>query len=135
MEHEYYEKRRIDPMKGHLSISDITREILDRDKDSDIIYKIVETMKKMYGDRVVKVILFGSHRDDKEELWTGIDIMVFIERMKDRWTKLEKITSKVVDISLEFGINVSIVPFDSSVLNVKLMPILLEAVLEKGVEL
>ena len=122
-------------MKGHISISDITREILDRDKDSDIIYKIVETMKKMYGDRVVKVILFGSHRDDKEELWTGIDIMVFIERMKDRWTELEKITSRVVDISLEFGINVSIVPFDSSVLNVKLMPILLEAVLEKGVEL
>ena len=122
-------------MKGHISISDITREILDRDKDSDIIYKIVETLKKMYGDRVVKVILFGSHRDDKEELWTGIDIMVFIERMKDRWTELEKITSKVVDISLEFGINVSIVPFDSSVLNVKLMPILLEAVLEKGVEL
>ena len=118
-----------------LGWSEITTEILDRDKDSDIMYRIVETLKDTYGERVVKIILFGSHRDDKGELWTGIDIMVFLKEMKDRWAETKKITSLIMDISLKFGISVGIVPFDSSLIDIRLKPRFLEIVLEKGVNL
>lgn len=122
-------------MNGKLSFSEITTEILDRDKDTDIIYKIVESLKKNYRKRLVKTILFDSHRDDQEELWTGIDIIVFLKNMTDRWEETKKLTALVMDTSLEFGVSVRIIPFDSSLIDIKLMPRFLEMVLQKGVDL
>lgn len=122
-------------MNGKLSFSEITTEILDRDKDTDIIYKIVESLKKNYRKRLVRTILFDSHRDDQEELWTGIDIIVFLKNMTDRWEETKKLTALVMDTSLEFGVSVRIIPFDSSLIDIKLMPRFLEMVLQKGVDL
>jgi hypothetical protein len=122
-------------MTEKFSFSNITTEILDRDKDNDIIYRIVEMLKKTYRKRVVRIILFDSHRDDRDETWTGVDIMVFLTGMKDRWEETKKITSLVMNTSLEFGISVRIIPFDSSLADIKLMPRFLEQVLQKGVDL
>ena len=117
------------------TVRDFTTEILDRDKDKDIIYRIVETLKKRYRKRLVRIILFDSHRDDKEELWTGIDLMVFLKDMKDRWEETRKLTTLVMEPSLEFGLSVRIIPFDSSLLEIKLRPRFLDTVLSKGVDL
>lgn len=122
-------------MNERLSFSDITTEILDRDKDTDIMYRIVESLRKTYRKRLERIILFDSHRDDKEEIWTGIDIIVFLSNMKDRWEESKKLTALLMDTSLEFGISVRIIPFDSSLIDIKLMPRFLEMVLKKGVDL
>ncbi len=122
-------------MTERLSFSNITTEILDRDKDTDIMYRIVETLRKTYRKRLERTILFDSHRDDRNENWTGVDIVVFIKNMKDRWEETKKITSLIMDISLEYGICVRIIPFDSSLVDIKLMPRFLEQVLQKGVDL
>jgi hypothetical protein len=125
----------MDEVNVKLNFSEITTEILDRDKDTDIMYKIVESLKKTYRKRLVKIILFDSHRDDQEELWTGIDIMVFLKNMTDRWEETKKLTALVMDTSLEFEVSVRIIPFDSSLIDIKLMPRFLENVLQKGVDL
>ena len=125
----------MDEVNLKLNFSEITTEILDRDKDTDIMYKIVESLKKTYRKRLVRIILFDSHRDDQEELWTGIDIMVFLKNMTDRWEETKKLTALVMDTSLEFGVAVRIIPFDSSLIDIKLMPRFLETVLQKGVDL
>ena len=122
-------------MTERLSISNITTEILDRDKDTDTMYRIVETLRKTYRMRLKRTILFDSHRDDRDENWTGVDIMVFIKNMTDRWEETKKITSLVMNISLEDSICVRIIPFDSSLADIKLMPRFLEQVLQKGVDL
>jgi len=122
-------------MTEQSAVRDITTEILDRDKDTDIIYRIVETLKKRYRKRIERILLIGSHRDDKNELWTGIDIVVFLRNMKDRWQETKKLTSLVMDISLEYGISVRIIPFDATLMDVKLRPRFLELVLTKGVDL
>jgi hypothetical protein len=125
----------MDEVNVKLNFSEITTEILDRDKDTDIMYKIVESLKKTYRKRLVKIILFDSHRDDQEELWTRIDIMVFLKNMTDRWEETKKLTALVMDTSLEFEVSVRIIPFDSSLIDIKLMPRFLENVLQKGVDL
>lgn len=122
-------------MSERLSFSAITTEILDRDKDTDIMYRIVESLKKHYRKRLERIILFDSHRDDKEEIWTGIDIIVFLKNMKDRWEETKKLTALIMNISLEFGLSVRIIPFDSSLIDIKLMPRFLEMVLQSGVDL
>lgn len=122
-------------MMEKIGLLDITTEILDRDKDTDIMYRIVETLKETYGDRLARTILFGSQRDDSEELWTGIEIIVFLKDMKDRWAETQVAMRHIRDISLEFGLSVLIIPFDSSLLDIKLKPRFLEQVIEKGVTL
>lgn len=118
-----------------IGVLDITTEILDRDKDTDIMYRIVETLKETYSTRLARTILFGSQRDDSEELWTGIEIIVFLDDMKDRWAETQVCMRHIRDLSLEFGLSVLIIPFDSSLLDIKLKPRFLEQVIEKGVTL
>jgi hypothetical protein len=121
-------------MKEQQVVRDIN-DILDRDKDKDIIYRIVETLKKRYRRRLVRTMLFGSHRDDKEEAWTGIDIAVFLKDMTDRWEETRMIISQIMHLSLEFGVSVRIIPFDASLLDIKLRPRFLDTVISKGVDL
>ncbi len=122
-------------MSEQFSFSKITADILDRDKNTDIMYKIVESLKKTYRKRLERIILFDSHRDDKGEVWTGIDIIVFLTNMTDRWEETKKLTTLTMDISLEFGLSVRIIPFDASLIDIKLMPRFLEMVLNTGVDL
>ena len=117
------------------NIEEITTEILDKDKDADVIYQIVEILKNTYRDRVKQIILFGSHHDDIEGTWTGIEIMAFIENLGDRWEETRRIAGLVKEISLDFGITVGVIPFDVSVLESELKSRFLESVLEKGVPL
>lgn len=122
-------------MNEGFSFSNITREILDRDKDTDIMYRIVETLRSAYRRRLERIILFESHRDERNGTWTGVEIVIFLTHMKDRWEESRKIHSLVMDISLEFGICVCIIPFDSSLAGIRLMPPFLEEVLHRGVDL
>jgi len=117
------------------NIEEITTELLDRDKDSDVIYQIVELLKVTYRDRVDKIILFGSHRDESGDTWTGIDVMVFIHELGNRWAETKRIAGLIKEISLQFGITVGVIPFDASVLDTDFKPRFLESILEKGVPL
>ena len=76
----------------------------------DIIYKFAVLLKQILGDKLTKVILYGSYaRGDYNEN-SDIDIMV-LTSLEDM--DIEKIESKIFDLAfdflLEYGVDISVI--------------------------
>lgn len=76
----------------------------------DIIYRFAKMLKQMLGDRLTKVILYGSYaRGDYNEN-SDIDIMV-LTTFSDE--EIEQVESRVFDLAfdflMEYGIDISVI--------------------------
>ena len=76
----------------------------------DIIYRFAKMLKQMLGDRLTKVILYGSYaRGDYTEN-SDIDIMV-LTTFSDE--EIEQVESRVFDLAfdflMEYGIDISVI--------------------------
>lgn len=76
----------------------------------EIIYSFARVLKQMLGDRLTKVILYGSYaRGDYNEN-SDVDIMV-LTTFSDE--EIEQIESKVFDLAfdflMEYGIDISVI--------------------------
>jgi predicted nucleotidyltransferase len=57
----------------------------------------------MYGDRIERVVLFGSRARGDARPDSDYDIAVFLRDMKDRWDELDKLALMRVDFLDETG--------------------------------
>lgn len=76
----------------------------------DIIYRFAKMLRQMLGDRLTKVILYGSYaRGDYNEN-SDIDIMV-LTTFSDE--EIEQVESRVFDLAfdflMEYGIDISVI--------------------------
>jgi predicted nucleotidyltransferase len=65
----------------------------------------------LYGDRIERVVLFGSRargdaRDDSD-----YDVAVFLEGLADRWQEVDRIVPLVTDILYEDGAFIHAMPY------------------------
>lgn len=82
-------------------------------KAQDFMKEYVENIKKIYGDSLVQVILYGSHARGDFTKESDIDVMILLD-MTDRETR--DYTDSLIEMTYDFNLehNVDIQPFAKS---------------------
>ena len=60
-------------------------------KDDPHLIRMREALGKMYGDRLDRVILFGSQARGDARPDSDYDLAIFLKDMPDRWAELDKL--------------------------------------------
>lgn len=76
-----------------------------------ILKRFRAALDALYGDRIERVVLYGSrargdHREDSD-----YDIAVFIHDLTDRWDEVRRIVAAEDEILRDTGAMISAIPF------------------------
>jgi predicted nucleotidyltransferase len=79
--------------------------------DDPILRRFRATLDKLYGDRIERVVLFGSRArgDAREE--SDYDVAVFLRDFVDRWQEVARIIPIVTDILYENATFIHAIPY------------------------
>ncbi len=60
-------------------------------------------LDKVYGERIERVVLYGSRARGNAHADSDYDIAVFLRDMPDRWTEMDRLADLSTDILCESG--------------------------------
>jgi predicted nucleotidyltransferase len=80
--------------------------------DDPILKRFRAALDELYGDRIERIVLYGSrargdHRDDSD-----YDVAVFLDDLTNRWKEVDRIAAITTDILIDTGelINAMVFP-------------------------
>jgi predicted nucleotidyltransferase len=81
-----------------------------RPADDPILKRFRAALDEIYGERLERVVLFGSRaRDARED--SDYDVAVFLEDLTDRWSELNRLADLSTDILYETGEFIHAMPY------------------------
>ncbi len=86
-------------------------------RDNLIIAKFRDALEEMYGDRLERAVLFGSHARGDTRPDSDYDVAVFLKDMEnsdDRWAELDKLAVLRVKFLDEIGVFFDAKPYPVS---------------------
>ena len=63
-----------------------------------IVRRFKAALEKIYGNRIERVVLFGSHARGEERQDSDYDVAVFLKTLPDKWKELHRLA----DLRVEF---------------------------------
>ena len=66
--------------------------------DDPILKRFRAALDQIYGDRIERVVLFGSRARGDAHADSDYDIAVFLKDLTDRWQEIDRIIPVVTDI-------------------------------------
>ena len=72
-------------------------------KDDPILAQFRAALEEIYGDRLDRVVLFGSHARGDDRPDSDYDIAVFLKSLPDRWAELDRLADLRVSFIDETG--------------------------------
>jgi predicted nucleotidyltransferase len=79
--------------------------------DDPVLIRFRTALDALYGDRLERVVLFGSRaRGDAREDW-DYDVAVFLKDLPDRWRELDHLADLSTDIVDETGAVIHALPY------------------------
>ena len=75
-----------------------------------ILGEIKVRLKRIYGDDLVEVILYGSHARGKANSGSDIDIAVILKKELNKYEEIDVIVDGIYDISLQYDELISVLP-------------------------
>ena len=75
-----------------------------------VLHELKQGLEELYGDRLVKLILFGSHARGEANLDSDIDLLAILKSPVYQAQEIYKMSDLRVKIMLEYDELVSIVP-------------------------
>jgi len=90
-----------------------------------ILAKFRKAIDALYGDKVERVMLYGSRARGDAREDSDYDIAVFLKDMRNRWEEADKIASISSDIIYETGAVIHAMPFAAGAYNER-MPLMHE---------
>src|SRR5205085_1121838 len=79
--------------------------------DDKILRRFRAALDELYGDRIERVVLFGSRaRGDAHEA-SDYDIAVFLKDLTDRWREFHRLADLRTDILADTGVFIEARPF------------------------
>ena len=79
--------------------------------DDPILRRIRAAMNALYGDRIERVVLFGSRARGDAREDSDYDVAVFLEDLTDRWHEFHRLADLRTDILSDTGMFVEARPF------------------------
>jgi len=75
-----------------------------------VIVRAVRDIRRLYGDRVVRILLFGSRARGEERPGSDYDIAVFLKDYDWSWDEVGRLADLTFDILMETYADVSFFP-------------------------
>jgi uncharacterized protein len=91
-------------------------------------------LKELYGDRLVRLILFGSHARGEANLDSDIDLLAVLKSPVSQVQEISYMSELCIKILLDYNELVSIVPMSEDRFNAKDVA-LLRNIQREGIEL
>ena len=92
-----------------------------------IIAALKRELKKVYGARLKKILLYGSWARDEATDDSDIDIMLVLDGDVAPGREIDRIINVVTEINLEYGILISVYPVSLKDFNNVRSPLLINA--------
>jgi predicted nucleotidyltransferase len=71
--------------------------------DDPVLARFRKALDEMYGDRIDRVVLFGSRAWDDARIDSDYDVAVFLKSLPDRWAELDRLAALRVEMIDETG--------------------------------
>jgi predicted nucleotidyltransferase len=78
--------------------------------DDPIVKRFRAALDALYGDRIERVVLFGSRARGDPRGDSDYDVAVFLKGLADRWREIDRIVPLVTDILYEDGAFIHAMP-------------------------
>src|SRR5271169_511865 len=79
--------------------------------DAPILRRIRTSLRAIYGDRIERLVLFGSRARGDAHAGSYYDIAVLLEDLTDRWREFHRLADLRTEILAETGAFVEARPF------------------------
>ena len=79
--------------------------------DNPVLAKFRGALRQMYGERLERVVLYGSRARGDAGVDSDYDVAVFLENLADRWAEADKIAVAATDILNETGVVIHAMPY------------------------
>jgi len=71
--------------------------------EDPVLDRIRSELRRLYGHRIERIVLFGSRARGDAHEESDYDVAVFLKKMTDRWTELDRLAELCTDILAETG--------------------------------
>jgi predicted nucleotidyltransferase len=78
--------------------------------DDQILKRFRAALDTLYGERIERVVLFGSRARGDAQEDSDYDVAVFLKSLADRWQEVDRIVPLVTDILYEDGAFIHAMP-------------------------
>jgi uncharacterized protein len=79
--------------------------------DDPILTRFRAALDKIYGDRIERVVLFGSRARGDAHEDSDYDVAVFLKDLTDRWPELDRLADLSTDILNQTGEFIHAMPY------------------------
>ncbi|MDA8308610.1 MAG: nucleotidyltransferase domain-containing protein [Deltaproteobacteria bacterium] len=80
-------------------------------KHDPVLAQFRAALEEIYGDRLERVVLFGSRARGDEQPGSDYDIAVFLKSLPDRWAELDRLADLRVKFIDETGVFFDALPY------------------------
>jgi predicted nucleotidyltransferase len=102
------------------------------DKEKQAVQELVEGLKKLYGDNLSRVILYGSKACGDAEPDSDIDILVVLRKKNSNYDEIHRITEISAPICLRYDLLLSEIPVKEDEIISDEKTLFMENVLKEG---
>lgn len=85
----------------------------DRTPDP-VLRRFRAALEALYGDRLARVVLFGSRARGDARADSDYDVAVFLRDQPDYWTEIDRMSDIVTDVLMDEGAVISAKPFGTA---------------------
>jgi uncharacterized protein len=76
-----------------------------------VLVRFRKALDEIYGSRLDRVVLFGSHARGDARPDSDYDVAVFLKDFHDRWSEVDRIVPVVTDILYDDGAFIHAMPY------------------------
>jgi predicted nucleotidyltransferase len=98
----------------------------------ETLVKLKSTLTKIYGNRLKGLYLYGSFARGDERSGSDLDVAMVLDGFERPWFEIQRTSQLVSELSLEYGITVSLIPVRISDWDAKQKP-LVRSIRREGV--
>jgi predicted nucleotidyltransferase len=80
-------------------------------KEDPVLSRFRAALDEMYGDRIERVVLFGSRARGNAHSDSDYDVAVFLKELPDRWSELHRLADLRVKLIDETGAFFDVLPY------------------------
>lgn len=80
-------------------------------RDDPVLGRFRAALDEIYGERLDRAVLFGSHARGDARQDSDYDVAIFLKSLPDRWTELDRLAELRVDFFDETGAFFDVKPY------------------------
>ena len=93
------------------TISPTCGKVSDMSSSDSVLLQFRDALGAVYGDRIERVVLFGSRARGEARSDSDYDVAVFLKTLDDRWDEADRIANIATEIMDKTGAFIHAMPY------------------------